>query len=421
VEHVELVTGAEPHCIAKGRSATALLHQRTIEGTEVWSATKHGAIVKDIIDGFTGDRAIAGLSFGTGDTLGTAIDLQHSWGDAGEVVLEVLAAGNLGMTATLTGTDIVLDVFAPTDNGTLLGEKYRNASSGAVVRQTGDWRNYAIVLGEDPDLVPVTPSATNIAAGSSVSGSASDLAARGTALWTLGENASTGLTLDCTFGTVPADAEPGEFVVVGAYQGTSTHWIEAHAWNYGTGAYEKLRDLFICSGGLNGDEWRVPFAMRHIDTTNGECKLRLVHNSATYNNAHRLVLDYVACEYQPARTRVDVDDTGTDELRELYVDARDLQKTAHGVTLSDVDYAAVLTQRGYEKLSETRIVEYAEADTDAELSPGAVCWYDNRVWSGSLMVTEAKTTREGGHVLQTATLGEPPLSLRRLIRKEGTR
>ena len=68
---------------------------------------------------------------------------------------------------------------------------------------------------------------------------------------------------------------------------------------------------------------------------------------------------YVAGEGEgTARVIVIVDRTNGEPRRELWVDARDLQKG----DLSDADYKAKLTQRGLEKLAECAKVESFEAD-----------------------------------------------------------
>ena len=68
---------------------------------------------------------------------------------------------------------------------------------------------------------------------------------------------------------------------------------------------------------------------------------------------------YVAGEGEGiARIIVIVDRTNGEPRRELWVDARDLQKGE----LSDTDYKAQLTQRGLEKLAECAAVESFEAD-----------------------------------------------------------
>jgi len=112
-----------------------------------------------------------------------------------------------------------------------------------------------------------------------------------------------------------------------------------------------------------------------------------------------------------ARWLTDVDDTSGNERRELYVDARDLARTVDGVTLSDADYDAALTQRGWEKLAEAREVAYAEATTSAAVMPGDIAWYDSGRWAASLTVFEATIVYEGGTVTRSAKLGTPPPTL----------
>ena len=51
--------------------------------------------------------------------------------------------------------------------------------------------------------------------------------------------------------------------------------------------------------------------------------------------------------------------------RELYTDARDIQKkNAEGQELSDAEYYALLDQRGIEKLTETKKTEEFDGETD---------------------------------------------------------
>ena len=275
VEGFDLVTenGQRYTDLAPWRAASALLHTRTVVGTRRYSSKKHGYIAKDLMATLTGDRAIANLAFGTGDTLGTSIDKQISWGDMGAVVLDLLAAGHLGLRTRLDGTTIYVDLFAPAEISGAIGDAYGNTTSSKLSKQITDWRNYAIVLGE-------------------------------------GEGSS--------------------------------------------------------------------------------------------------------------RVRVDVDQTSGGERRELYVDASDLRKTVDGETLSDAAYEATLAQRGAERLAENRVVQFAEASLSAPLDCGAVAWFDAGAWSDWLMVTESVTTREGGTVRHSATIGEPPVTIRKILMKRSS-
>lgn len=53
------------------------------------------------------------------------------------------------------------------------------------------------------------------------------------------------------------------------------------------------------------------------------------------------------------------------DRRELYVDARDISSTTDGGSLSTSEYDELLTQRGYEKLSETLIVKAFEGQVES--------------------------------------------------------
>lgn len=112
-----------------------------------------------------------------------------------------------------------------------------------------------------------------------------------------------------------------------------------------------------------------------------------------------------------ARVIVEVDHTGGGERRELWVDAKDLQKG----TLSDADYRAQLVQRGVEKLAEARKSESFSAGaadagnfrylTDWDL--GDIVSFER--WGIRLdqRITEIEEVDEGGVVTITPTCGSP--------------
>lgn len=267
VQRVETETGLNQGVIASGLSASALLSIRTIAGTKTWNGLTAGAMIANMMADFTGARAIH-LTFGTGSSIGSAFSMQRSWGDAGVRAIEILAAQDLGMRTRLDGTSVMLDVFALSDTGLLLGEVYGDGSTARQARDDKPWKNYAYVLGE------------------------------------------------------------------------------------GVGA---------------------------------------------------------------ARVQVIVDQTGGAERRELYVDASDLQKG----TLTDLQYQALLTARGASKLAEARRIDTAKADgMTAPVRAGDVIWYDSSFWQASYPVTEVITTREGSKVRRSPVLGEPTMTMQRMIRRQ---
>lgn len=93
-------------------------------------------------------RTIAGLAFGTGETLGDDVTLQRSWHPIGEVCYEVAKAADLGLRSQLDGTDIAIDVLERPDTGRIVGARYGNVAKAKFSRDVADWCNYAVVLGE---------------------------------------------------------------------------------------------------------------------------------------------------------------------------------------------------------------------------------------------------------------------------------
>ena len=115
---------------------------------------------------------------------------------------------------------------------------------------------------------------------------------------------------------------------------------------------------------------------------------------------------------------VEVDSTSGAERREVDIDATSaVPRTVDDVTATEEDYRAALGAYGLTRLADFRRVEYAEASTDDRHSPGTVAWYDSERWSAWFMVSELKTTREGGQVLFKTVIGEPPAGLKKSVRR----
>lgn len=112
-----------------------------------------------------------------------------------------------------------------------------------------------------------------------------------------------------------------------------------------------------------------------------------------------------------ARTIITIDQTNGEERRELWVDAKDLQKG----DLSDADYKAQLTQRGLEKLAEVARLESFSAVavntanfeylTDWDL--GDIVSFER--WGIRLdqRITEVEEVDENGVITITPTCGSP--------------
>ena len=148
---------------------------------------------------------------------------------------------------------------------------------------------------------------------------------------------------------------------------------------------------------------------------------------------------YVAGEGEDAdRVIVEVDarTDATQERREIFVDARDLQKTykdSSGTerTYSDTQYAALLRQRGLEKLDEYAQVEVVNSDIDAsanlvymeDFDLGDLCTYQNQDVGIETVkrITEIQEVYEGSKATLNITFGnDESTSLTKIIRRETT-
>lgn len=126
-----------------------------------------------------------------------------------------------------------------------------------------------------------------------------------------------------------------------------------------------------------------------------------------------------------ARQFVTVDQTNGGTRRELFVDARDLQKDEDE---TDEEYAARLSQRGVEKLAEYTVVEKCEAEIDTESSLryrtdfdlGDICTIkdDQHGIICRKRITECEEVYENGSFSLSAVFGEGYLLLPKYLERK---
>lgn len=119
----------------------------------------------------------------------------------------------------------------------------------------------------------------------------------------------------------------------------------------------------------------------------------------------------VVGEHGGAPVTVTVDQTSGGERREQYVA---VPPDNAGLTLAA--YQSVLAAEGAAALADARRVDYVDAQTEAPVGLGDVVWYDGGSWSGWLLCAARTTTLERGTTV-VATLGEPPASIRKTLRR----
>jgi hypothetical protein len=433
------------------------LHERTVEGTLSWSAKKHGQIVSDLIASLTEDRAIPHLAFGTGASLGTDIDKQISWGDMGEVVRALLSSSHLGMRARFVPSPLYEEDFSRTWRDTFERAPGPLGSSWSVLSGT-----ISIVGGEAKATSTFGGVARFAAAGvlshqvvraDRAQGSGSLVIAGPVARlqdkdnYYYTEANGTNIVLQKRYGgtttTLASSPHAGYPVsltieadgsTLRVYKNDGATPIITHEDTTFTTGYAGFVCLFV-----NGYVSR--FSVMSEDLPEGATDPRTIYIDVIepvesdskygerYGNAvsDRALVDKTEWRNYAivlgegegdARERVDVDFTSGSPRRELYVDARDLQRTIDEVEMPLADYQALLAQRGAEKLADTRLIEHAEAQiTNGDAEVGEVAWYDSERWSAYLMVTEVETIYESGTAIARAVLGEPAQTLRKTIRK----
>ena len=165
--------------------------------------------------------------------------------------------------------------------------------------------------------------------------------------------------------------------------------------------------------------------------SNSFCNIRSVQyekNTSSYKN-----FAYVAGEGEGTdRVIVEVDmRTSPDEIRrEIWVDARDLQKEdSDGNVLTDAEYKALLFERGKEKIAEYPVVETVNSDVDAnanlvyrqDFDYGDLCTYINTEIDveTAKRITEIMEVYEGGTESVSVTFGTDEIEdVKKLIKRE---
>ncbi len=141
---------------------------------------------------------------------------------------------------------------------------------------------------------------------------------------------------------------------------------------------------------------------------------------------------YVAGEGEgSARIVVEVDirSSPDEERRELFVDARDLQKTTDNITYTDAQYRDLLFQRGLEKLAEYAVIEKVDSGVDpsanliygVDFDLGDLCTYrysDVNI-ECSKRITEIQEILEGSRQTLNVIFGnDDATNFKQIIRKE---
>lgn len=193
---------------------------------------------------------------------------------------------------------------------------------------------------------------------------------------------------------------------------------------------DQMQKVALCSN--TGFRFRPDFnerkivfeTYRGIDRTMSQGVASRVIFSESYNNLNNTIyqhndqllktLAYVGGEGEGAdRIYVTVGGGEGLELRELFVDAKDIRKE----NLSDAEYIELLVQRGMEKLAENTIAESFECDTGADVNfkykqdydLGDIVTIRKRAWgiTQDQRIEEIQEIYEYGQMRVVPTLGTP--------------
>jgi hypothetical protein len=109
------------------------------------------------------------------------------------------------------------------------------------------------------------------------------------------ERTATGLSVEFTFNL---DKKVQEFVFRGKYVGSPSHWIDIFAYDYSLATWVMISDASNrFSSGSTDITVTIPVLNDNFTDVNGETKVRLTHNTTSYNNNHYLDIDYMHAGY----------------------------------------------------------------------------------------------------------------------------
>lgn len=459
VEHVETISdGGSWAVIAKGRSATALLHTRVLENDNAWSSTAPGTIVGDIVERCQRTRIVSSK-----DTYINKAAATTNYEHAGILRVGFVASATEEGRALL---EFPLVGFGPTAPTTILYVRVAAIGSGGTAGAVSVYRLRRTDVSASQATWNIYKTANNwttAGAASTASDYDNGTVVTGTAPSAVGMWQAFDVTtlaqaaLDAGWSVLPlrlsatyvsanrytdyADATvPGSSPFIHAYTASGARAIPGLAWGTGDGlgTATDLQQTWEDAGDVVRDVldaaelgMKATLSGTTITLDVYEPSTSAVSVGETWGNAAGGSIADDIADWRnyatvlgegdgSAREYVYLDLTGSDPRRELYVDARDIQRTVDDTTLTIENYRAALTQRGAEKLADARRVQFVDAETTADLSPGDLVYFDADLWAVELLALEIEKVRESGRLARRVTLGQTPGSLRALIRRQTT-
>ena len=178
-----------------------------------------------------------------------------------------------------------------------------------------------------------------------------------------------------------------------------------------------------------------------LDRTDGQEENPIAIFSSNFENVVNLEYSVDETEYKnfayvagegegPGRTVAEVDCTNGEERREVYIDARDLQKKrVDQEDLTDEEYQTLLYQRGLEKLQDYKCIEVFNSNIDhqsnliykKDFDLGDLCIYVNHKiqLSTDKRITEIDEAYEGTALTITIIFGDDYKSIAEKIKRGG--
>jgi hypothetical protein len=169
-----------------------------------------------------------------------------------------------------------------------------HTTAGTVGKKLTDTYDAVLAVGIVGTQVAYSPTSATRTIGTDQGGTFASLAAHDDVNFATGEVVGTGLSVLVEVSSSTVGQIPAMLHVTGYYSGSSSHYMSVQTYNYSTSSWAEVGRMLDRSAAF---DYTFPLTADNHDGS-GAMQVRFVHSTGTYNNSHRLYLDWIAFDKQ---------------------------------------------------------------------------------------------------------------------------
>jgi hypothetical protein len=169
-----------------------------------------------------------------------------------------------------------------------------HTTAGTVGKKLTDTYDAVIAVGIVGTQVAYAPTSATRTIGTDEGGTFANLAAHDDSNFATGEVSGTGLSVLVAVSSSTVGQIPAMLHVTGYYAGSASHYISVQIYNYSSSSWIEAGRMLNRSSAF---DYTFPLTADNDDGS-GAMQVRFVHSTGTYNNSHRLYLDWIAFDKQ---------------------------------------------------------------------------------------------------------------------------